>query len=270
MKTKKTVAFFLSIVMLLSVIAPISVMAETTAESPIITIQSVNDTAGTTVNVNVVLENNPGILGATLGFEFDDGLTLLNATTGEAFSGLVMTKPGKFTSPCKFVWDGQELNAEDIKDGIILTLQFRIDENANAGDEYNITMSYNDGDILDANLNSLDVELVNGSVGVVDFLPGDLDGDGLINTKDIVLLRRDIAGGYDITVNSDAGDVNNDGKKNTKDIILVRRYVAGGYDVELVPSKPQCEHIMTENPYNAPTCTVAGNIAYWSCSKCLS
>ncbi len=268
MKLKKAVALFLSIVTMLSIAMPVSALAENTAGTPTISIQSVNDTAGATVSVNVVVENNPGILGATLGFTFDDGLTLLNATAGEAFSSLVMTKPGKFTSPCRFVWDGQEISAEDVKDGTILTLQFKINEAANAGDEYNITMSYNTGDILDANLNSLDVKLVNGSVGVVNFLPGDLDGDGIINTRDIVLLRRDIAGGYEQTINPAAGDVDNDGKRNTRDIILVRRYIAGGYGVELVPSKPQCEHSMTNIPYVAPTATKEGNISYWYCAKC--
>lgn len=268
MKSRKILVFFLSVVMVLSAITPLSAFAETAGGQPVISIKSVNDTAGAVVDVTVEITNNTGILGATLGFTYDSGLTLLNATEGEAFSALTMTKPGKFVSPCRFVWDGQEITQKDVKDGIILTLQFKIDENAEAGTEYSINMSYKKGDILDADLNSVDVKLVNGSVGVVDFLPGDLDGDGIVNTKDIVLLRRDIAGGYDQKVNSAAGDVDNNGERNTRDIILVRRYVAGGYGVELVPSKPQCEHSMTAKSYSAPTCTENGNIAYWHCSKC--
>ena len=34
---------------------------------------------------------------------------MTDAKSGEAFSTLVMTKPGKFGSPSKFVWDGQDL-----------------------------------------------------------------------------------------------------------------------------------------------------------------
>lgn len=268
MRIKKSIAFLLSLMMMLSIVSPFSVAAETSAETPTITVQSLADTAGATINVNVVIENNPGILGATLEFEYDEGLTLLNATAGDAFSALTMTKPGKFTSPCKFVWDGQEISSEDVKDGTILTLQFKIDENSDAGDDFEIDISYENGDILDANLCAVDVDLISGCISVVDFLPGDLDGDSIVNTRDIILLRRDVAGGYEQVVNTAAGDVNNDGKRNTLDIIYVRRYVAGGYDIDLVPSRPQCEHVMTENPYNAPNCTEAGNIAYWSCSKC--
>lgn len=268
MKLKKMLALFLSVIMALSVVAPLSAFAGEAGRLPVISIKSVNDTAGAVVDVTVEITNNTGILGATLGFTYDSGLTLLNATEGEAFSALTMTKPGKFVSPCRFVWDGQEITQKDIKDGTILTLQFKIDENAKSGDEYSISMSYKKGDILDADLNSIDVKLVNGSVGVVDFLPGDLDGDGIVNTRDIVLLRRDIAGGYEQTINATAGDVDNNGERNTRDIILVRRYVAGGYGVELVPSKPQCEHSMTNIPYVAPTATKEGNISYWYCAKC--
>ena len=86
--------------MMLNIITPASVAAETSYDIPTITVQSLVDTAGATIDVNVVIENNPGILGATLEFEYDEGLTLLNATAGDAFSSLTMTKPGKLISPC--------------------------------------------------------------------------------------------------------------------------------------------------------------------------
>ena len=64
---------------------------------------------GSTVSVNVSIKDNPGILGSVLRVEYDSKLTLTDAKSGEAFSTLVMTKPGKFGSPSKFVWDGQDL-----------------------------------------------------------------------------------------------------------------------------------------------------------------
>ena len=264
MKRERILSALLSVMMIFTIITPFSVLAE--EDTPTITIQSVSDTAGATVNVDVALANNPGIMGATLKLTYDAGLTLVDATSGDAFSALVMTKPGKLVSPCKFVWDGQEISTEDIKDGTILTLQFKIDENAVAGDEYEIKLE-SDG-IQDMNVNSVNVTIENGTVSVVDYLPGDLNGDNKVNSGDIILLRRHVAGGYEQTINEAACDVNNDGKKNSGDIILVRRYVAGGYDVVLKPSGPQCSHTMTATPYKAPNCTEDGNIAYWSCSKC--
>ena len=127
---KKSIALLLSLVMMLTFAAPIVSAADTASSTPTVSVQSVTDIAGATVNVAVSIANNPGILGATLQFEFNEGLTLVSVESGEAFSALTMTKPGKFTSPCKFVWDGQEISDADIKDCKILTLQFRIDENA--------------------------------------------------------------------------------------------------------------------------------------------
>ena len=62
---------------------------------------------------------------------------------------------------------------------------------------------------------------------------GDLDGNGLINTTDVVLLRRYIAGGYGVEISEKAADLNSDGTLNTTDIVLLRRYIAGGYDIVL-------------------------------------
>ena len=253
-------------VMLLTTLMPISIFAAT--GTPTITVQSVTDIAGATVEVDVVLANNPGILGAILTISYGEGLTLLDATSGEVFLGHSMTKPGKFESPCKFVWDGEDISGIEVKDGTMLTLQFKIPENAEAGHEYPVNVSCAAGDITDNDLNDIIPTIVNGSVNVVDYMPGDLNSDSLVNTKDIIMLRRDIAGGYDQVVNQLAGDVNADALRNTKDIILIRRSIAGGYGVELVPGKSECEHSFTKTEYKAPTESTAGNIEYWTCSVC--
>lgn len=266
MKTRKITVSILSVMILLTTLFANVSFAQNTM--PSITVQSVTDTAGSTVNVNVTLENNPGILGATLTFTYDSGLTLTAAENGEAFSALTMTKPGAFVSPCNFTWDGQDLGATDIKNGVILTLHFKINDNAEADTVYHINVSYTNGDFVDSDLNPIDVVITNGVVTVVNYMPGDLDGNNKVNTTDVIMLRRHIAGGYNQTINESAADVNSDGKRNTTDVILIRRYIAGGYGVELKPSKPQCAHILTATEYKAPTCTEDGNIAYWHCSVC--
>lgn len=269
MKTKKIIALLLSLIFSLPMIAQITAFAE--VEMPIISVQSVTCAAGSTVDVAVKIEKNPGILGATLSFEYDDGITLMGATAGDAFSALTMTKPGKFSSPCNFIWDGQDISADDIKDGTILTLQFDVDEAAANGTQYNINVSYEEGDIVDSALQFLNAETVNGSITIMDYKMGDLNGDDKINTSDVILLRRYAAGGYEVTINTAAADVNGDGKLNTTDVILIRRYIAGGYGVEFVnpsASEQKCVHDMIATPYHAPTCTENGNIAYWQCKRC--
>ena len=68
------------------------------------------------------------------------------------------------------------------------------------------------------------------------FIPGDVNGDGVVDAKDVNLTRRYIAGGYNVTINTYAADVNADGEIDAKDVNLTRRYIAGGYDVELQPA----------------------------------
>ena len=63
---------------------------------------------------------------------------------------------------------------------------------------------------------------------------GDLDGDGLINMKDLARLRHDMADGTDEDgLTRLIIDLDGDGIVNMKDMGLLRRYLAGGYDIEL-------------------------------------
>lgn len=263
MMRKKILALFMSIIMLATLMP-----AAYANENAAVTIESATGAPGSTVNVAVSISGNPGILGATLTLKYDSVLTLVNATSGDAFSALTFTKPGKFQSPCNFLWDAQELAEGDIKDGTILNLQFAIDEDAAANSEYKIELSYLNGDILDKDTKAVDLTINNGTVYVVDYIPGDINDDTRINSGDIIFLRRHIAGGYDVTINEKAGDVNANGRLDTGDIINLRRYIAGGYGVELMPAKPACTHSMEKTEYKAPTCTDDGNIEYWTCSLC--
>ena len=63
---------------------------------------------------------------------------------------------------------------------------------------------------------------------------GDVNGDGVINLKDVTALRRLLAAG-DVTLPAETGnpDVNGDGAVNLKDVTHLRRYLAGGWGVEL-------------------------------------
>ncbi|MBR7132055.1 MAG: InlB B-repeat-containing protein [Clostridia bacterium] len=265
-KITKLLSLLMVCAILLSSI-PIIVLAQ--SSGTVVSVDKVYGSPEGTVDVNVTIENNPGILGAIFSFTFDnDSLTLINANAGDAFSSLVMSKPGKFTSPCQFAWDGESIKEEDIKDGIILTLTFEISENAIPGSDLDINISYNRGDIVDGNLKVVNPQTVSGIIQVIDYTPGDVDGDKVINARDLVLLRRYITGGYDLTINEYAGDVNDDGKINTTDVILIRRYIAGGYGVKLRPSHGLHEHTMEEFEAKEATCMTNGNIAYWHCTFC--
>ena len=63
--------------------------------------------------------------------------------------------------------------------------------------------------------------------------PGDLNGDGSINAKDVVLLMRGITGGYGVELSDSGADLNRDDSVNVKDAVTLMRYLAGGYGVTL-------------------------------------
>lgn len=264
MKHKRFISWAAALAMVISLFTPFSALAQ---GQPTITIPNVSDTAGAIVDVTLDIENNPGILGATLTFDFDEGLTLVGASNGSAFSTLTMTKPGAFVSPCNFVWDGMELTDDDIMDGDIITLQFKVPDDAPAGMKYNISASYADGDIVNNNLNPVNVSIVNGSITVLDCIYGDLNEDSKVNSTDTILMRRHIAGRYEQTINEKAADVNVDTKINATDIIIMRRYIAGGFGISL-PHISGCNHEMQHTAAKEATYDAPGNIEYWYCSVC--
>lgn len=237
-------------------------------EGVVISVDNASAKAGSSVDVNIKIQNNTGILGGSIIISYDDSLTLNGAVTGSAFSNLTMSKPGKFKSSCTFVWDG--MDEEAIDDGTILTLNFSIREGAKSGSKLPVRIQSNEGDFIDGNLNPVDVSFENGYVMISSITMGDVNDDGRVNTTDLTLIRRSIAGGYDVEINATAADMNGDGRLSAADLTLLRRYIAGGYDISIPPTEPTdiCAHSMSKMESRAATCTEDGNIEAYICAKC--
>lgn len=54
-----------------------------------------------------------------------------------------------------------------------------------------------------------------------------------IDAKDVTMLRRQLAGGWNVIINEEKADINQDGEINAKDVTMLRRYLAGGWGVVL-------------------------------------
>lgn len=104
--------------------------------------------------------NNQGIAGMVLSVSYDDELVLSGITKGEALSSLMFTPPGKYTNHCKLLWDG--ING-DTSNGEIFVLKFCVPENRGT---YAVNVSYKNGGIFDANLDTLSPVIVNGKITV--------------------------------------------------------------------------------------------------------
>lgn len=235
-----------------------------TVPDTVIYVESTYCIVGKTVDVNINITNNPGISGAKFSISFDNNLTLVGVSEeGGAFKALDYTAPETLSSPCFFNWDS--LNAVSDNDGTIVTLTFEASPES-VNENLDINISYNYGDIYDADLNSIVVTMVSGSLNVIDYIPGDVNGDGIVSGKDVTLIRRYNAG-IDVEINTLAADVNSDGVINGKDVTLIRRYQAG-WNVKLLPGEVICEHSLTSVEAKEATCTESGNTAYWMCSVC--
>lgn len=117
---------------------------------------------GETIDVIVSIKNNPGIIAANLFVEFDDGLSLVEAISGSVFSENMTFIPPKqlvngesILSNFHLVWQGFDISEDDIKDGEIAILRFKIAEDANQGSTYNISFSSIEGDVIDKDLNNV-------------------------------------------------------------------------------------------------------------------
>ena len=55
---------------------------------------------------------------------------------------------------------------------------------------------------------------------------GDLDGNGVANMRDLVLLQR-FFNGFDTGIEPEDADFNNDGRTNLKDFVFLQRYING-------------------------------------------
>lgn len=115
----------------------------------------------------VYVNQNPGILGMTFSVLFDDNsLELVDALNGDAVSNvLTFTKANILKNNCRFTWDGQEMDDKDVKDGQVLILKFKLKDNIEPG-EYNINIYYNEGDIVNRDLQPINFELRSGKITV--------------------------------------------------------------------------------------------------------
>ena len=136
----------------------ISVLA---SENIIISVDNINSQSGGIVDVPIHISGNTGICGATILVTYDNRLELTNIAQGSSLSTLTMTKPGDMTSnPFVIVWDGQD---EDKTKGTIATLVFTTPKEEGI---YNISVSYQNGDIVNGKLLSVSLSVKNGSITV--------------------------------------------------------------------------------------------------------
>ena len=133
------------------------------------------------------------------------------------------------------------------------------------------------------NKEAVAVDCISGGVRIINYIPGDVSGDGVIDMFDITDLAQYISDdcttdpdGFNVSVNDSAADVDDNGAIDMLDLVLICQYVSDdcetrpdGFKVTLRPSTPKCTHAnMIHHPYKAVTCTADGNVEYYVCDDC--
>ncbi len=117
------------------------------------------------IRYDIKIKHNPGILGMKLSVYYDeDMLELKKAVNGDAFSGVLnLTKSKGLSSGCSFLWDGQEVFDEEIKDGSILELYFDIKAGVDFKTQQISVVCEND-DVIDKDLKTVNLSTINGTI----------------------------------------------------------------------------------------------------------
>ena len=184
---------------------------------------------GGTMQVNVRLENNPGIAMMRLKISYDSSVLTLDQVTYNTDIGGTATQPTISDGSVILLWYNDSKNVEG--DWIFATLTFIVKETATVGSVSDIVLTYDAEEVCDIEENNVVFSIDNGSATVLDHVPGDINGDDGLTSKDLLRLARYFAG-WDVEVNENALDINGDGNVNSKDLLRLARYLAG-WDVEI-------------------------------------
>lgn len=268
---KSIIAVILSLLMLVSVVIP----AYAGAANPTLTIDSAQAVKGSSVSAKLSISNNPGFAAATFKIVYDSSILKLESVTFNNEFGGDFDELGSLALP---VSGSDTLKAVQISwssmtnisaNGTFLTMHFTVNANAPKDASAIVRIISNKGDFCDIDENDVIFSSVDGVIKVVEGIPGDINGDKEVNSKDLIRLRKYFTG-WDVNVDILACDCNGDGNVNSKDLIRLRKYFSG-WDVELFygsSSTAVCNHNLVKTNAKAETCTEDGNIEYWTCSNC--
>ena len=177
--------------LLLAVCMSVSMLCIPTlaAGNPTIKVSNATAQAGGTAELTISLENNPGIIGMTLNVEYNSSaLTLVEVTDAKVFGGTVHN-PDKTRCPYILCWVNDTATTDYTINGTIVTLTFQIKEGTAAG-TYPVMVSYDNDEIINFDLQTVDFQVVGGGVTVT---------AGAAENKDSGTMGSNVAWSYNRT-----------------------------------------------------------------------
>lgn len=271
---KKTMALIMSFMLLMTTAVNLTWAAA--ADTPVMTVGSVEGYKGDTVTVSVTLENNPGFSAASVKIDFDDtNITLTDAELCGDFAA------GAFVSYDNLPYI-TFVKSKNTTESEFLKLTFTIAESAEPGD-ISVTVLYAEGDISNTDENDVNFNVVPGKISVkekpVPVTGITLDretasigtGDGTLTLTPIfspeTATNKNVKwASSDNTVATVKDGVVTPLKKGTTTITVTTE--DGNFSASCVVTV-NCSHLhTTEHPAEPSTCIQHGHNAYTVCDDC--
>ena len=199
------------------------VLAET-EKSLTINISEETVRAGETAEVKLSFENNTGIASVNLEVFYGEELTLEKVEFNKNLDGGNSTSDFiKKGSPVTLIWVNGFENFTG--DEFFATLYFKLSETAEEDCFCEVYAEFNPDNIYDKDENLVKLTVISGGVSVTNAVAGDVNGDGVVNNKDVTRLFQYLAK-WEVSVGAATVDVNGDGVVNNKDVTRLFQYLA--------------------------------------------
>ena len=183
--------------------------------------------AGETVDVNVILTNNPGIVSAKVKVHFDNTvLSFVGFTEGNfELAGYSTSDLDLANQNGYFIVNWCNASKPDSTADLLATLSFEILAGTEEGSYALVVEISCEDDMFNANDETVWFSPVDGAVIVINALPGDADGNGKINNRDLGMLQMYL-NDDDLTgknFNEATMDLDGNGKLNNRDLGLLQK-----------------------------------------------
>lgn len=134
----------------------------------VISVSDASGKPGDVVEIQITVENNPGIATAGIHVNYDSSAMKIVELADGKIWGENMHSPDLTPCPYKLFWFNPIITENISANGVVATLKFEILQDAKAG-KYPISLNYDfdNDDILDVNLENVEFSLVNGNVEVM-------------------------------------------------------------------------------------------------------
>ncbi len=198
--------------------------------------KSVGVSAGETFDVDIELINNPGLTAVAFDVSFDITKIKYVGYKDAKLLGGCRIKPNVLGNSVSISYADATASSNVTKSGTVVTLTFEALPSFTSGSTH-ISVTIDSDETYDYNQKAVSLKSNDGTVTIGKAsvsAPGDVNNDGIVDSKDVILIRRFVADWKNISIDTDAADVNNDSKVDSKDVILIKRFVADWKGIALI------------------------------------